>query len=634
MSSSYSNPRSTTALGVSRSGERLFRGITPSDSLVDYGVEPSIQVYFYNRQGRRLGQASTEQGVVRLIKATFTLTENGCGSAELDLTTDLGFTLDLGYYIDIHLFHSETPWYSGLISRVPRTGNLSDRENTLHVRCFGFYSMLEKCILKGDGLRPTSFALTDVTSIVVSLATGFIGPKIGAVINPSKIEPVDYLATSLNFEMATARKALEDLSEIAQNYVFGVDASRSFFFRRRERGTSRESAFPTHHVSEVNVERNLESLVNRVYVRSGDLDSGSNPVIMREAKDSQRQYGLHEKLLSAPTILNSADILRWADYQLQQGQDPLEKVTVKLTDVSTTMLVPGDRMQVHAGVLGAGSFSENFDDSIIDSEWTSVNTTGYQATSNATPGYLRVHPSTVVLTVPVSTGALSIGHTYRRVAGNFQVDMTLQGFSGGTTQGTDYPVTDQVGLMLRESDPSRFLALIRTRRGFLPGVDPAWSILRVDAFDGQRVINQLSNSIAWDPLVMRILRLNAGFTTWIGPSVNSLVLLATPSSWGVNRSPFKTSNPLAVGVTAGVYEYTRVDSLYYYVDSVDVSQYDLSYDLPIREAKYTVANGRIDAEVTLGDVIRDLPASILKIMRDVKNEELRQDRNVSALSGD
>jgi len=608
MSRDYFSSRDTTGAGYSRNRQHILRGLFPQPVQIDFATKSACKVTFFSRYGKKIGEVSTEVESAQILKLSCTLTESGCGAASFILSSMPPFTIDLGFTIDIHFFQSPAPWYSGILMQVPQ-GFPGGREADFEFRAFGFVQLLEKCLLRADAISPTSYAFTDVTSIAFRLANDFLAPRLGINVNPSKIEAAYYNAYGLNFELATAKKAYQDLADIAQDYVFGVDAFRDLFFRRREgEYRSTQSARQTHNASDIVVSRDMEKVVNRVHVKGAKIPGDAGWLYFADNPDSQLMYGLREEMQTAPTLTTKADVMRWADYQLLQYADPDEAVSLSLTEVSTIPIRPGQNFLATLPVSSI-SLSDAFDDLDIDPSWICM-TNGALYTETATLGALRVTPGRGVLSV----GTPTIPMLFKRVRGDFEVTTELSGFAGVAP----YVVGGFAGIHVRRS-PSAFLELGRARISASP---PAWRIFRREVVRGELITTTIA-SVAYDPVVFRVRRVAGRFDCQYGPSVGALVTIPAP------REVFSTGFSMYAALTAYTNNTsygTDLASHYHYFQYFQHSQLADYYDLPVRDVTYTLDKGMIRASLQLGSAETPLQGVMLKMYRDLKNDSLRIDR--------
>ncbi len=135
---------------------------------------------------------------------------------------------------------------------------------------------------------------------------------------------------------------MQDLAALAQDYVWGVNAQRQFFFLPKDQSTY-FWRWQGRHFQDIELKEDISKLYNRFYVKGGEIDKFNKTNFRLEVADdapggSIETYGLREKIITAPSILNDTDLQRWADWILSEAKDP--KTKGKLVNV--IMLEPED----------------------------------------------------------------------------------------------------------------------------------------------------------------------------------------------------------------------------------------------------------------------------------------------------
>lgn len=181
----------------------------------------------------------------------------------------------------------------------------------------------------------------EISNIVEDIVKTFIEPKTNIVYNPSKLEDTDYIATYVKFDKVSAKDAFQDLADIAQNFVFGVDEYRELFFSQKDTTINNDLIkFIGKHVEKFEPEEDIDDVRNKLYIRCGAITDGSNYIGYVEDSASKLLYGLREDVVTSPTVLDSDDALRWGQYKLTQVKDA--KQQAKLTNIDI------DRVHVKA----------------------------------------------------------------------------------------------------------------------------------------------------------------------------------------------------------------------------------------------------------------------------------------------
>jgi hypothetical protein len=199
---------------------------------------------------------------------------------------------------------------------------------------FGFYYQLETCIID------KKYTATEISAIIKDIIQTFVEPKTDIVYDATKIENTGYTVNEIEFNKVTAKKALDDLAEMAQDFVMGVEEDRKFFFRAIDTAVNYDAIKVIgKHFSRYVLEKDTSGILNRIYILAGKITSGSNYICMVEdAAGSQAAYGIREGTLTIPSSLNIDDAERWGLYQLSRLKDPIEKAKVEDVDLCMNII--------------------------------------------------------------------------------------------------------------------------------------------------------------------------------------------------------------------------------------------------------------------------------------------------------
>lgn len=329
------------ALGTRRFSEnRMSRYIGKAASVFKYApVVNGIKIVIYNTEGTKLAEISNEVQKGILYEASFELVESGCGDFSFTLLKEFTqIEITYNHRIDIHLFGSQTPWYSGYVMTRPKPGNTS---RTFTYGGFGFFNQLKTCIMDYHYYATTFPAATDrcVSKVVDHIARTFIEPKTEIVYNCGKIDGMSFVITDMDFDKTSVKDALSDIVDIAQDYVVGVDEVREFFFRPvKDEVNPTCIKFTGKHIQTVLFSDDTFKIRNKLYIKSGTITDGSNYICTVEDAASQATYGVLEDVLTIPTALATEDAQRWGEYKLSKLKDPVQKAKVTGIDINGTLI--------------------------------------------------------------------------------------------------------------------------------------------------------------------------------------------------------------------------------------------------------------------------------------------------------
>lgn len=333
--------RAVPRFGSSRFGQHRFSGFLGKAEIVFAyaSVLNGIKIKIYDTAGIKLAELSNEiqQGILGEMK--FDLIEAGCGKFEFTLLKEYtDVEIKYNHRIDIHLFGSTSPWYSGYIIDRPKKGST---EKIYKYGGFGYFNQLETCIVDQQYNATTFPNASDryVSKIVDHIIRTFVEPKTDIVYNAGKILGMTFVATDIKFDKTTAKKALQDLVEIAQDYRMGVNENRQFFFGPLDTQTNVDCIkFVGKHLKTIIFDEDVSKIINRVYIKAGKITSGSNYIGMVEDTTSEDAYGLREKVLTIPAALTLSDAVRWGNYQLSSLKDPIQKAKVTGIELQNTII--------------------------------------------------------------------------------------------------------------------------------------------------------------------------------------------------------------------------------------------------------------------------------------------------------
>jgi len=306
-------------------GTRSYGDIRYSDFIVVLIYYPptkrGIKLKFYNTEGIKQAEIGddTQQGMI--LDVNFDLLELGCGQFNFTLARKPDFTIDYRTRVDIHLFNDANPWFSGYIMELPIEGTT---EVEYGYAGFGFYYQLETCIVD------KKYTATEISAIIKDIIQTFVEPKTDIVYDATKIENTGYTVNEIEFNKVTAKKALDDLAEMAQDFVMGVEEDRKFFFRAIQTSVNYDAIKVIgKHFSRYVLEKDTSGILNKIYILAGKITSGSNYICMVEDLGSKTTYGIREGTLTIPSSLNLSDAERWGNYKLSRLAYPVEKAKVE-----------------------------------------------------------------------------------------------------------------------------------------------------------------------------------------------------------------------------------------------------------------------------------------------------------------
>lgn len=294
----------------------------------DYGeisyTPDVVQVIFYNKDGTKTAIFGNNTEDNSFSQLQFELTKTGCGGATLSFKKFPSFTeVMYGQRISIHLFGDKRPWYSGYVMTRPDSGGTSD---DYKITCYGYFNKLERVLIFGE------YANKEIAEIVKDICRQ-AEKKTGIVFNQSKIYKVGYNISKIVFDGVSAKEALEQLSEFATDYVYGVDEYHEFYFKPRTDEINEEARFWVGaHLNSFIPSQDISKIVNYARIKGAAVDGeGESWLATVEDKQSQNEYGISEAVWTLPTAYTAADAERWGQSELDKVKNP--KLSAKVGGV-------------------------------------------------------------------------------------------------------------------------------------------------------------------------------------------------------------------------------------------------------------------------------------------------------------
>lgn len=284
-------------------------------------VVRGFKLKFYNTSDVKIGELGSDVKTGKVIDVSFELRTLGCGAFSFVLDDKPGFAIDFRTRVDIHPYFDALPWFTGFIQTIPQTG----QKRPFAYTGFGFYDQLDWVTVTG------SYTSEELADIVKDIIQNIVAPDTQIIYNVAKIEATGYTVNSIDFDHAFAKDAIQTLADMAQDYEFGVDDSREFYFRPIDTDVN-YSYWVGKHFQNVEIEENPFTVRNKLYIKIGEIQAGGSNIIGSVHSDpSIGTYGLREEVITVPESLNSADATRWANLILSEKKDPT--VTAKIANI-------------------------------------------------------------------------------------------------------------------------------------------------------------------------------------------------------------------------------------------------------------------------------------------------------------
>ena len=262
-----------------------------------------------------------------IVSMSFAYTDQGCAEFKMQLEKKLEKSIGLKNWIEIFMLGSNEAWYTGIIERRPAE-SIEDQK-ALTFSGFGFINQLDTVFVD----RSYSAGI-EISEIVLDIFTRDIAPNTSIRFNSSNFSDTFYnIRGDIEFKNQTARQCLKRLADLANNFSFGVDERREFFFKPKSTQVNSDAIyFMGRDLSSFPIKEDPSNLANKLIVKSGAIYQGDNFTTTVQDQDSIDKYGLIPKIVTAPELKNLDDLTRWANYQLSLTKEVKEQVAI--SDVS------------------------------------------------------------------------------------------------------------------------------------------------------------------------------------------------------------------------------------------------------------------------------------------------------------
>lgn len=282
----------------------------------------SVVLRFYDTDGLKFYEASSDSGNQTLARGDFEVTPNGPGSGSFTLLEHpAGITH--GTRVDLHLWGLAAPVWSGWVQGRPAAGRWAWPYD---FRAFGFFSQLDWPHV-GDHTWTTE----RVWEIVDEVVRTYVEPRTQVLYSAGAISALaKYKVQEMRARIIPAKKLLDQLSSLAGTFEFGVGPDRQFFFRP-ETAEVLEHWWLGKHFAAADPDEDSSRIVNRLWVQHGKRSADGDNYLALPLEDvaSQRTHGIREGVFRAPSVFNQADAYRAGSVELKRQKDPTVRLPVR-----------------------------------------------------------------------------------------------------------------------------------------------------------------------------------------------------------------------------------------------------------------------------------------------------------------
>jgi len=264
------------------------------ESALGWDRKFSYEVRIYDTTPTKVAEIVGDMKNTTLNQFEFTLLQQG-GCADFSFILGQEYTqvtIDYNYRIELYFYGQEEPWYTGFITKVPKKGT----DTIYKYSGYGYFRQLSWIRMNETD------TVEEVADIIEDTVDDYVVPNTDIVKDASKLDSPIYLtASTLYWERIEIRTCFERLMELADGYKFGVDEERDFYFQAIDTRIL-QRFWIGKHLTEFKPEEDQENICNRLYVRAGRLNDGSDYVFYVENVASQVAHGLREDVEQAPEI--------------------------------------------------------------------------------------------------------------------------------------------------------------------------------------------------------------------------------------------------------------------------------------------------------------------------------------------
>jgi hypothetical protein len=281
--------------------------------------ERGFKLVFYDTSDVKIGELGTDVQAAHVSDVSFELNDFGCGAFSFHVDALPSFNPTYRTRVNVYPYFDTLPWFAGFIQRRPDPG----AKKPFEYSGFGYFDQL-------DWITVTKSYSSgqDISLIVKDILSTIVAPKTAVIYNAAKVETTGYVTSgTIDFDHIKAKDAIQNLADTAQNFEFGVDDQREFYFRAID-ATLKKYLWRGKHFQDSEITIDPLQIRNKLYIKAGQITGGSNVIGSVTDDISIILYGLREDVVTAPDLLNSTDATRWANYQLGQLKYPITQAKI------------------------------------------------------------------------------------------------------------------------------------------------------------------------------------------------------------------------------------------------------------------------------------------------------------------
>lgn len=205
-------------------------------------------------------------------------------------------------------------WFQGVVEdKIP---NVVGEKETIAVQGHGYQAQLSRIYVDRD------YTSTEVSAIVKDILDNDVVPNTDIIYSAGDIVDTGFTPDSMKFN-TDALSAIQTLADLVGTREWGVDSSRSLFFKARSSAVGFK--FPLGgKVSAFNSDDSFKDIVNKIVVQGGDV-AGVPFTATYNSLSSQTKYGLRTKVYQNSAITTAAVATQFADSIFAERNDVVRR---------------------------------------------------------------------------------------------------------------------------------------------------------------------------------------------------------------------------------------------------------------------------------------------------------------------
>lgn len=285
----------------------------------------------------------------------------GCGTFSFDLPRAycnekfISGDFNIRIYVRNATTKAYDLWYQGIVEN--KAPNVHGIDETISVQGHGYQAQLSRI-----QLRNVSFSSQEISVIFKNILDNYIVPSTDIIYSGGDIVSTGVTLDSITFN-TDALNALQTLSDLAGTREWGINASRSAFFKARS--STSGIYFPLgDKVTSFTSDDSFKDIVNRVIIQGGDVagipfapDPTTSPY---NDTPSQTKYGRHDYIYQNSSIITDAVAQQFATSVLLEKKDVVRRGRCELsnyeTQIEATIPIPLFELVARATLYGEKAY--------------------------------------------------------------------------------------------------------------------------------------------------------------------------------------------------------------------------------------------------------------------------------------